>query len=522
MNSHRGTIRALSLALAAATTVAVDGLAASAAPAASGIALTRWQGPDRYGTAAALAKAAYPGGAANAVVASGESFPDALSASYLAGYLHAPILLTEAHDLPGETAAALRQLGVTHVYLVGGAAAADASVQAQLGAVPGVTQVTRESGPSRYDTSQAIATTPPASAVGRINGQPTALIASGASFPDALAGSAVAAGAGLPILLTEPDTLSPQAASALKQLGVTQVLVLGGPAAVSPGVEDALRRLGVSVQRLSGPDRGATAAAIATYAVGTAGFDPARVAFARGDNAGGGVDALALGALAGVHHEPLLLTDSPTQAGAATLGWVTAAGGRLSAGDVAGGPGAISDQLLAQLGTPASGNPGGGNPLVGQYSVTLTGAADGNPIQRTGTLVVRGPVITVAGDNHPLDICLHSGTPAAVPDAGAIWYSSNSACNPGATPAAIDMGPVTVDGSTIAFQPDANVSAAAGNVFTAYNNPIFSCPYFPVSGGESVTINGDGTLSGTIDIIGYGEGCAGNVEYKAQISGQRQ
>ncbi|GAA1980683.1 cell wall-binding repeat-containing protein [Catenulispora subtropica] len=517
---RRRLTRLLSLALAA-TGVAVMA-DVPAAHAASGIALTRWQGPDRYGTAAALALGAYPGGAANVVVASGQSFPDALSASYLAGYLRAPILLTEGHALPDATAAALRKLGATHVYLVGGTAAADGAVEAQLRALPGVTQVTREAGPSRYDTSLAIATAPPASAVGRIDGKPTALLASGATFPDALAGSAVASGAGLPILLSDPKTLSAQAASAIRRLGITQVLVLGGPAAVSPAVENALRALGVSTQRLAGSDRGSTAAAIASYAVGTAGFDPSRVAFARGDDAGGGVDALALGVLAGVHREPLLLTDSPTLAGDATLAWLAAAGGRLTAGDVAGGPGAVSDGLLARLGTPAG---GGGTPagMMGQYAVTLSGVAGGNAFQRSA-IVILHPTVTTTGTTNgvnPVDVCLLSGNPGGVPEAGAIWNGSNSACDPGATSAAIDMGFVTVDGSTVTLQPDERIAATGANVFTTEPG-LGAFPYFPVSGSMTVTANADGTLTGTVDIVGYGGAFGGSARYQAQISGHKQ
>ncbi|NUR59892.1 MAG: hypothetical protein HOV87_14660 [Catenulispora sp.] len=530
MNAHspadfprRRLVRLLSLALAAAgvAVVADD----PAAHAASGIALTRWQGSDRYGTAAALAVAAYPAGAANVVVAGGQSFPDALSASYLAGYLKAPILLTEAHALPVETIATLRTLGATHVHLVGGEAAADAKVLAQLRAVPGVTQVTREAGASRYDTSLAIATVPPASAVGHVEGKPTALLASGATFPDALAGSAVASGAGLPILLSDPKSLSPQAAEAIRRLGITQVLVLGGPAAVSTTVEDSLRNLGVTVQRLSGGDRGATAAAIADYAVGTAGFDPTRVAFARGDNAGGGVDALALGVLAGVHHEPLLLTDSPTQAGSATMAWLAAASGRLTAGDVAGGPGAISDGLLSELAAPGVTPPGGpapSGPALGSYTVTITGTVGLSSFQRTGTLTLRPTITTVGTENgvNPLDVCLVSGNPAAFPDVGAIWNGSNSACHPAATAAGLDMGTVTVQGTTVLFQPDANIAATQNNIFNEYGG-ITACVYYVRTGGMIVRTNADGTLDGAIDVVGYG-GLCDSREYKAQITGRRQ
>src|SRR5947208_1169665 len=107
---RRRCLAVLACLALAATSMGVHGtIAAASTPS---LTLTRWQGPDRSGTAVALAEGAYPSGAVNAVVASGESYPDALSASYLAGYLHAPILLTPARSLSGETAAALRALRV--------------------------------------------------------------------------------------------------------------------------------------------------------------------------------------------------------------------------------------------------------------------------------------------------------------------------------------------------------------------------------------------------------------------------
>ena len=59
------------------------------------------------------------------------------------------------------------------------------------------------------------------------------LLASGTGFADALAGSAAAAGAHLPLLLTSPDRLSTQVLSTLQALGVSRVMVLGGTGAIS-------------------------------------------------------------------------------------------------------------------------------------------------------------------------------------------------------------------------------------------------------------------------------------------------
>src|SRR5262249_5793409 len=118
-------------------------------------------------------------------------------------------------------------------------------------------------------------------------------------------------------------------------------------------------------------------------------------------------------------------------------------------------------------------------------------------------------------------VCLISGNPGGVPEVGAIWNSSNSACDPHATSAALDMGFVTVNGSTVTLQPDERMAATGANVFTSQPG-IAAFPYFPVSGAMTVTANTDGTLTGTIDIVGYSGAIDGSARYQAQINGQKQ
>ncbi|MDZ4179722.1 MAG: PQQ-dependent sugar dehydrogenase, partial [Coriobacteriia bacterium] len=84
--------------------------------------LTRIAGANRYQTAAAIARAAFPSGSSTAVVATGEQFPDALAASGLAGALGAPVLLTTANSAHPALLSALGPapggLGVTDVVIV--------------------------------------------------------------------------------------------------------------------------------------------------------------------------------------------------------------------------------------------------------------------------------------------------------------------------------------------------------------------------------------------------------------------
>ena len=164
--------------------------------------------------------------------------------------------------------------------------------------------------------------------------------------------------------------------------------------------------------------------------------------------------------------------------------------------------------------TPQSG------PSAGTYSVTISGSVGGTDFERTGTLQIRETIAEEGTTNgvNPVDVCLVSGFPAGQPDVGAIWLGSNSGCDPGAGAADIDLGYVTVDGTTVTFEPDERVAATFGNNFTE-SSGLAACPYTPVSGQLTVTIDSDGSVSGSVDTTGYGGASCGSVRYQADING---
>jgi putative cell wall-binding protein len=87
--------------------------------------------------------------------------------------------------------------------------------------------VERWAGADRYATAAAISSnTYP-------QGATTAYLASGADYPDALAGAPVAAKAGAPLLLTQRDCVPASTLAELTRLGATNIVVLGGTSAVS-------------------------------------------------------------------------------------------------------------------------------------------------------------------------------------------------------------------------------------------------------------------------------------------------
>jgi putative cell wall-binding protein len=66
----------------------------------------------------------------------------------------------------------------------------------------------------------------------------TAFLATGANFPDALAGAPLAGAVGGPIYLSQPDCI-PQIVAQPLSAGDTQgIWLLGGPASISPDVEN--------------------------------------------------------------------------------------------------------------------------------------------------------------------------------------------------------------------------------------------------------------------------------------------
>jgi len=314
--------------------------------------LGRLFGIDRYATAAEVALETF-GEAEMAVIASGQNFPDALSAAGLCGAYEAPLLLTRTASLPDVTAQALKDLGVTHVIIVGGTGAVSAAVETELGADY---EIMRIAGIDRYETSALIAEEVAAASETWFSYR--AFIARGDAFPDALAVSPYAYSDISPILLVRPTLLPDVTRAALEDLKIEQVFVCGGTGAVSNGVKaavDATIRTttsdpNVTSDRWGGIDRYATAVEVASGAEdeGFGRFE--YVGIATGSNF---PDALAGGVGAGANQGVVLLTrtDALPQATADELG---ARGTQVVHCDIFGGDGAVTpavkDAVFAALG----------------------------------------------------------------------------------------------------------------------------------------------------------------------------
>jgi putative cell wall-binding protein len=331
------------LALVAGASAAVA--APSATPAASAaITKGRLAGADRYKTAVAISQANFVPGTTGqdwVVVASGQTFPDALGAGPMAAFLEAPLLLVPATGtLPASVAAELDRLKTQNIIVVGGPAAVSNSMVNQLSKhapAPNPDPHTFTiDGTNRYDTAAQTSDgfTPPVEAV-------PVFVGSGVDFPDALGGGAAASILGGTLLLTTPTKLPAETTAALKRIKPTKVFVLGGTGAISNTVLGQVKTAGgsaVPVTRLGGTNRFDTAAKVSKAAVTTA----TEVFLANGLSY---PDALAGSAVAPYFGgRPLLLTMKdcvPSQ----TLAEIT----RLGATKVTalGGTGVVSDAALS-------------------------------------------------------------------------------------------------------------------------------------------------------------------------------
>lgn len=259
-------------------------------------AVQRVSGADRYASAAGLARTAFLEGTDTAYLASGVSLVDALAVGPVAAGQDAAVLLTRPSSVPAATLAALEDLGVSQVRIVGGTAAVGPEVEADL--VARGFHVTRLGGANRYAVAAALAgeEAPDDSA------PETVYLASGEEFADALGGASAAAHRAGVVLLTRAGRLAPESAQQLVALDPARVVVLGGEAAVRGAVVSEVKTLlpRAQVDRFGGANRYETSALVASDAFGT-------VASAVAASGSAPADAMVGTQLAARHDGPLVL-----------------------------------------------------------------------------------------------------------------------------------------------------------------------------------------------------------------------
>ena len=164
-----------------------------------------------------------------AIIASGIDYPDALTATPLAGKYDAPILLSKntTLDAQPELKSALMNKGVKEVIIVGGESAIPRIIQDQISAL-GI-NVRRIGGKDRYETSTLIA-----NEVGVNNGE--VALAYGLSFADGLSIASIAAKKQMPILLTRDTSIPDSTKNFLSSNNINKTYVVGSTTVISDNV----------------------------------------------------------------------------------------------------------------------------------------------------------------------------------------------------------------------------------------------------------------------------------------------
>jgi putative cell wall-binding protein len=192
-------------------------------------------------------------------VASGEKFPDALSAASIAGLHDVPLLLTPRDGLPDVVRREIVRLTPMTIVIVGGEASVSESVASQLSrTVTGVT-VTRVGGADRFAVSRSLIRDP-------FVGAPTStkiMLATGVQFTDALSAAPASAMINAPVLLVDgSETSSTSDESALfSARGTNVAVIVGGESSVSAALKTSLDAT-LTTYRVAGPDRFTTSVAV--------------------------------------------------------------------------------------------------------------------------------------------------------------------------------------------------------------------------------------------------------------------
>ena len=197
----------------------------------------------------------------------------------------------------------------------------------------------RAAGETRYATMAALLPKAP------WKDERTVVLASGSNYPDALAAASLAGAYDAPIVLTEPNSLSVDAADMIEQLSPNVIYVVGGEAAVSKSAVDTAAYYaadGCKVFRIAGDTRLETSLAIAKR-VRQKSTASDTLIVATGFNY---ADALSVSPFAFAYKSPIFLCGS-NGLSADAISYISGAGFKRAI--LVGGTAAVPDRVKQQL-----------------------------------------------------------------------------------------------------------------------------------------------------------------------------
>lgn len=328
------------------------------------------------------------------ILASGANYPDALSASALAGVHDAPIILTDPTELSSKAAATIKQLGPSTIYVVGGPSAVSDEVLQAANNICGSNTI-RLYGSTRYETSLEI--------LRQCNSSSdTVIVATGANYADSLSISPFAYVTKSPIVLCDPNGgLTQEDIEAIRAGGFSRAILVGGNAAVPDVVISQLNNANIAtdgIRHLSGATRYETSTQITAFEISETGlFTADPLGFATGSNY---ADALAMGPCMGRINSPLLLVENGAQT---VCAYIERFKGNVGNAFVAGGINAVSDDDYQRIVVALTPND---TPTQPKPNLTdLSGAQVKVPQQQyTGQPLTPAPEVTLGDQKLKKDV----------------------------------------------------------------------------------------------------------------------
>jgi putative cell wall-binding protein len=288
--------------------------------------IKRLSGTDRDATSAAVALSGWTQ-SNYAILASGENFPDAISAAPLAKKYEAPILLTETNSIPAETLNAIQQLKVKNIIIIGGTGSISSAVEEQLTS-SGIV-VTRIFGQDRYETCIKIAE--------QLDNVTEIAVVTGESFPDALSISPIAVKRNMPIILVSHNEIPTVVKNYVSNHKLTTTYVIGSGTSLNNAVLKGMS----NIELVTGNDK---------YQINLNIIDKFKsdlnlstVYLASGENF---PDALSGSILAGKNSNPLLLIGNGPSI---EKNYFTNNSSTISNINILGGIGVIPDEVINEL-----------------------------------------------------------------------------------------------------------------------------------------------------------------------------
>ena len=257
-------------------------------------------GIDRYETAVKLSNSEFAS-ADTVIIVNGKALADGLSATPLATYKKAPILLTETEILSDKTVVEIKRLGAKNAIVIGGTSVVKDSVISQLKGL-GIKNVERIGGINRNNTSLKVAQYIDKNCYDVKN----IVICNGYGEADALSISSVAGRDSMPIILVDKEDIQDDIYSWLKSEQIENAYLIGGTAVLSDQIlskANEVTLLNISGNRLAGDNRFGTNAKVIDKFYGKI---INKVYIAKGMEL---IDALSAGPVAAASGSPVVLAD---------------------------------------------------------------------------------------------------------------------------------------------------------------------------------------------------------------------